>query len=374
MSNAGDHMRTKHSTQLWVILIAMIAFLALSAAPAHADYEDSLLSYWKFDDEVGGVTPDATDHGNDGTANGGAILSESGIIDSAYSFNGTGYISTATANLPVGNASRTVALWVKLSADNNVLLAGYGGLSPYDALMLFRYGPNNGTNTGKVALGSWGGPDGIMPKSTTIINPGFWYHISAVFNGTTASLYVNGRNEDNRSRTYETTFTNMDIGRLYGYADLYVNGFIDDVAVWNRALTAPEIEVIYKMGIQRAYDLNGSGPDLTTAVAKHDALEDAELGFDNDVINQLIDVYSTHNTAGITIGNDTWRYIAHEDPIWIGHEHLGEKFTGWDGKTYVYLGGGVGDGEGGAPVPEPATVAGLTIAMFAAALRRRSRR
>ena len=80
----------------------------------------------------------------------------------------------------------------------------------------------------------------VVPKST-------WTHVAATFNAGTVKLYINGRLDVTKVSTkvrrldpaeYETD--DLHIGALYNNANSF-NGAIDDVGIWNRALSAWEV-------------------------------------------------------------------------------------------------------------------------------------
>jgi hypothetical protein len=75
---------------------------------------------------------------------------------------------------------------------------------------------------------------------------GPWYHFVGVYDGTTVHLYVNGVEEINApfSGTLLQTTAPLCIGR-YGTADEPVNGLVDEVRLYNRALSATDVQTLY---------------------------------------------------------------------------------------------------------------------------------
>ena len=66
--------------------------------------------------------------------------------------------------------------------------------------------------------------------------------------GTTARLYVDGNLEVTQIKTYQTTSTGTAfIGASVGSSE-YFPGLVDEVSLYNRALTAPEVQAIYQAG------------------------------------------------------------------------------------------------------------------------------
>jgi hypothetical protein len=89
----------------------------------------------------------------------------------------------------------------------------------------------------------------VLRYSNTVPSPNTWYHVAGVYNATTRSLdiYVNGVLDDGVLRgTIPTKQTipnvNVNIGRRSN--GLYFPGVIDEVQIYNRALSAAEIQTV----------------------------------------------------------------------------------------------------------------------------------
>jgi hypothetical protein len=86
--------------------------------------------------------------------------------------------------------------------------------------------------------------------SSTVAEAGKWYHVAAVKDASGISIYVNGVREDSRSPLpafVDTNSTNLLIG-ANAVEIARLNGLIDEVEIFNRALTAEEIQSIYFAG------------------------------------------------------------------------------------------------------------------------------
>jgi hypothetical protein len=93
-------------------------------------------------------------------------------------------------------------------------------------------------------------------NSSSDVNDGNWHHLAATFNGSEMRLYVDGSLEATNTSYSGDLPQNgyaVWIGRNYS-ADSptgYFNGTIDEVALWNRTLSATEISNLYKRGALR---------------------------------------------------------------------------------------------------------------------------
>jgi hypothetical protein len=84
------------------------------------------------------------------------------------------------------------------------------------------------------------------------LSSGNWYSVIVTFNGTQLKLYVNGNivNTVNQSGTLQTGNDPLRFGRRGGGGiyDQWFNGVIDDIGIWNRALTECEVKKLYTSG------------------------------------------------------------------------------------------------------------------------------
>lgn len=103
--------------------------------------------------------------------------------------------------------------------------------------------------TGAVQTSDW---------SNTTMTAGTWYHVAATFDGQTMSIYVNGQLENTSSHSYPISQSTkpLFIGRTnVSTFDAYFNGTIDNLQVYNRTLSAAEIQNIYN---NQSYNLAGA--------------------------------------------------------------------------------------------------------------------
>jgi hypothetical protein len=70
-----------------------------------------------------------------------------------------------------------------------------------------------------------------------------WTHLATSYDGTTERLYVNGAVVASRAQTGSIAVSNgaLRIGGNNSWADEFFKGLLDDVRVYNRALTGPQI-------------------------------------------------------------------------------------------------------------------------------------
>ena len=88
------------------------------------------------------------------------------------------------------------------------------------------------------------------PANTTLLL-NQWYHVALTFDGTTATLYLNGSVEGTKTTTLNVTLNGqMNMGRAAGLSQsYYFDGKIDEVAIWDSAFTLGQIQTIYNDGL-----------------------------------------------------------------------------------------------------------------------------
>lgn len=164
----------------------------------------------------------------------------------ALNFDGTNdYIQTDFPGI-IGNAARTVEAWIKLSTTTTGenLVTTWGSDSVNGGRFTVRI--NNVSGSYKLRIENKGG--GI--NGTVTLNDGNWHHITVTYDNSLTTnkykLYVDGvldTEGDITTSTNTVALTNMIIGRRInaGFGGFF-NGTIDEVRVWDKALTQAEIQ------------------------------------------------------------------------------------------------------------------------------------
>ncbi|WP_440989179.1 PKD domain-containing protein [Haloarchaeobius baliensis] len=210
--------------------------------------DTGLVAYYPVDENSGSTADDASG-GNDGTVD-GATQGVPGILNtSAYSFDGVDDSVQAPTDLSSSlGTSGTVSAWIKTtqSGDDTMWQApGITGVeSNGDGNDVFYGWIDASGNIGVMA----GNTDGAL--STTEINDGTWHHVVLVRNATTGEtrVYVDGVLED--TATSETgaktsAFSGIGVIEDTGGSPEYLDGRLDDVRLYDRALTDAEALALY---------------------------------------------------------------------------------------------------------------------------------
>jgi hypothetical protein len=104
-------------------------------------------------------------------------------------------------------------------------------------------------NTNNLITGNFAGANAVS-SSTIPINT--WFHAVGTFDGNTAAVYINGVVAGTASNTTSTPITtsNFRISSSPSFGDEFFIGSMDDVALWNRALSVAEVLAYYNLSRQ----------------------------------------------------------------------------------------------------------------------------
>lgn len=244
-----------------------------------------LVAAYGMDEGTGTTVADKSGTGNVGTASGTAWAA--GKYGQALSFNGTSSMVTVpdAASLRM-TGKLTMEAWVKpttLGATRPALVKEATSGPPYAlhaavktctaapflcAIMpTYSYLPSSQVKIGGSAYSATG---------STALPTGSWSHIAGVYDGTTVKTYVNGApvTTTNVSGTNDTSTSPLRIG-ADTVAGTYFSGLIDDVRVYNIALTQAQIQADMNtaVGAPPPVDNPPTAPGTLTAVAGPDTVD-----------------------------------------------------------------------------------------------------
>jgi len=195
-----------------------------------------LVAAYGFEESAGTTAADSSGKGLAGTI-AGATSSPSGKFGRALSFDGVNdLVTVADANPLDLAAGMTLEAWVKPTVSSGwrtVLLKERAG-----GLAYALYGSSdNGRPMTEILAGST-----REARGTTVLPAGQWSHIAATYDKSTLRLYVNGTQVASAALA-GTLFNSPGALRIGGNSvwGEYFSGLIDEVRVYERALTAAEI-------------------------------------------------------------------------------------------------------------------------------------
>lgn len=213
-----------------------------------------LVAWWKMDeDSWNGTSGEVTDSqgSNDGTAYGGATTVASGKLARCGYFDGSDdYVEVANSSSISPNEQITVEAWVYLNGGSQTMVRK----NPNDYLFEWGTAGTNdaGTNPQWYIATASGTYYIYGSDSYASLNINQWYHVVGTYNSETgAKMYINGREAT-------VTIANSDLGaiqtsnsylRIGNSGSEIFKGYIDEVRIWNRALTSDDVFLEYLRGV-----------------------------------------------------------------------------------------------------------------------------
>ncbi len=235
-------------TRLTIICISFIIVSLMFAGQSYADVDpETIVGIWLFDEGGGDVAIDSSGNGNDGTLHGPEWTNES-KFGGALEFNGAdSYIEFAT-----GESMKTQQLTF-MAWFNTRKLDGYGHIfqtgNDWDDMAgyVFRVHQDGYAQS---ALAFAPGNTATW-LSGPALEADTWYHMVLTYNGTTATLYLDGVNVATGTGQGEIMYDDQPvrIGILSNGPYSAFDGFIDEVALFDVALEAEDIEAIMNGGL-----------------------------------------------------------------------------------------------------------------------------
>jgi hypothetical protein len=237
--------------------LPLLPILAAAKQQKISSLEDGLVAYYPFN----GNANDESGHGNNGVVHGATLTEDRfGNEDGAYSFNG---------NNDYTQAAFTHTLWFKPSFDlgpnsgrQDLIYGIIGNARPH---MTF-----DREKDGKIGLYVTVNEihyDDVKTITNRWLSKQF-YNIAFVFDGNSFLVYVNGNLENSVVHTGTNhPLTGITIGTACGasYCEDWFAGIIDEVRIYNRALSEEEIKLLYEWtdkpdlnrGLVANYPFNG---------------------------------------------------------------------------------------------------------------------
>lgn len=221
---------------LITLVFLFIIVLTYAQVPSYVP-TNGLVGWWPFN----GNANDESGNGNNGSIGTGVVsaIDRFSISNACYNFNGSGNISLTS--LPtVGNQNFSISAWVN---TNNTTqrkgIACWGQDSPWQSTYFFI------TNTGFLSFGfAYNGG----PASPTFIADNQWHHVAVTNVNGLIQLYLDGYpTAQPLQMTPDINGINKALGaNIDNSGSNNFIGSLDDIGIWNRALTEAEILALYE--------------------------------------------------------------------------------------------------------------------------------
>jgi hypothetical protein len=277
------------------VLFALLAcsLVVAGAHVANADLRNGLVGYYPLNEGTGTIAHDMSGNGHDGTLYSGITWISPGYLGGGVNDNGTAdsRIQLGTWNPAEGTGQLSLVMWIRWAGGGGTYqgLLGKRNTWPGTTMFQFQVRPENG-GTFRLETGSYAI---VSPNNT--LNPlvHTWVHVAATFDGTTARLYLNGKQVASGAYAFTMAGTGsmMGIGSVTGGGagldghDQTFLGDMDEVGIFNRTLSADEV-ALAMAGLGGNKASNPRPADKATDVPR-----DATLGWDAVKTAATRDVY-----------------------------------------------------------------------------------
>ena len=228
---------------------------------------ENLISYWSFDEESGNIAHDSIG-GNDGTLTNmdTSICWVDGISGNALSFDGINdYVEVTNVNdFYFADQSLTYSVWVQIRDNVNkyrpfICLEDYNDAYPHITIGKYRTG--HPTGAGRIFFSVYDASQ--QGESIFSIDEGdellldTWMHVAGVvdYESGSITLYIDGEVQDSKSISSfdmsEADSLKLVIGGFgcpyHSYSGFHY-GLIDEVRIYNKALTQDDIDILFEQG------------------------------------------------------------------------------------------------------------------------------
>ena len=281
-----------------------------------------------YNNSNGTIIVDVSNFSNNGTLYGTPISENyvSGKYGNAYNFDGVDDYILINDNSSLDQKEHlSISFWVKgVNTSGIIISKSKGDFGSINDDITWRVKHTGSNIYIEVASDT---SNGIRYSSTNIINSSKWYYITAVYNGTgqTLDMYVDGILDNGgltigggRGATMPTSLRQNNLKVSIGAensvltADLisFFNGTIDEVMIWNKSLTASDVQQLYFTNIKK-YDSNkwslyvnqkkNSTDGLDDGTYTYQAFANDEEGNSNSTEKRYVTITEDNTSPTITL-------------------------------------------------------------------------
>ncbi|NQT88432.1 tandem-95 repeat protein, partial [bacterium] len=233
------------------------------------DVTDGLIAHWKFDERAGATAFDSTANHNDGATHGAQW--DNGVWGSALRFDGDDdYVDCgSTPSLNSMTTQMTICTWIKTTADGVTILGKRNDLPTEDIHCAIGAGSRLAFSADMSNIGKF---EATPPPN---VQDGEWHHIVWRYDSMASdanerlAMYVDGVRLTNPVTyqppdLYEALLLRPSVNVIIGSIDIniggrnFFDGLIDDVRIYDRALTGDEILAVANIPRPLFVDVGGN--------------------------------------------------------------------------------------------------------------------
>jgi flagellin-like protein len=208
-----------------------------------------VVGFWNFDEGTGTTAADAANNGNGTISATGTTWTSPGKIGGYdLTFGGSsGFVNFSSKEAWNLTDALTISGWFSLSSANaggkSLFYKSYASNTQYDYMMYLG-------STGLVSIKFNSSAGTAFSAGTSVdMRDGQWHLFTGTFDGNNLSFYVDGDLKNTTAATGQTIrFSDQPLYLFTGWSSAYVKGTADEVVIWNKALTADEVKMLYAGG------------------------------------------------------------------------------------------------------------------------------
>lgn len=246
MNGKKTGRRKRDYTHIFLILLFLFGIMVQSSQASSltstSTYTnpDGLIGYWDFAQCTGTSATDRGDWGNTGTlTNSPTWVSGKYGCGLNFAIGGNTYVNVGNNSILNPTATLTISAWVKPQTFPSATVWYYVVYKGNN----YEFGYETYSNSWNCKLyNSSGNNFAVTYAVTPTVNT--WYHIACTMNSTKSTLYLDG------VQVAQSTIVNNGLKQavdvaIIGHSATSFNGTIDEVKIWNRALSAEEVYIDY---------------------------------------------------------------------------------------------------------------------------------
>jgi len=237
-------------SSLFLTFLTLLAVLSANAQVPSYVPTNGLVGYWPFS----GNANDESGNGNNGTVNGATLASDrNGVNDAAYNFDGTEDRVEVPSSQSFSMTELSISVWFK--TNNFISSSGYGPTliskresDGWGSSFQMNLGIDQSQNS---CWADWSisGNGGIYYHNSVDLQNSIWTNLIYVHTGSIVKLFLNGAEVQSVISPGLMNSNSLPLwfgGRPNaGNLSAWFNGSLDDIGIWNRALTADEVLALY---------------------------------------------------------------------------------------------------------------------------------
>jgi len=245
----------------WKLEISLLAicFFAFASGTSAATLQKpannlGLVGYWSFNEGSGTTATDFSGNGNTGTLTNGPTWVD-GKRGKGLSFDGSDdYVALGSNSIfTFGTNDFTASGWIYIRSATGIMNIFNVGSASAGSYSLYW---NNGNS--KIQSVRYG-DTADSGLTTQTLSVGQWYHVVATRSSGAAKVYINGVLDSGASYSMGSITANTGaIGNTW-LSITTGNGSIDEVRIYNRALSATEVGALYNAGGDKLKQSSNSG-------------------------------------------------------------------------------------------------------------------